>query len=104
MNMKKFKHCWTFDEDKLCCKRYLEFFILNKSNLKLKNFILILENDLPNINRGSLKMKIQNIKQILIEKQIEDTLELKTLANYSKQNLRAMSLVLEKTKIDIKAD
>jgi hypothetical protein len=40
-------------------------------------------------------MKIQNIKQILHEKGLKDTLKTAPLANYSQQNLKAMNVALE---------
>ncbi len=88
------KHRWTFEEDQLCCKRYLEYYVINKSGMDVSRFIMVLQKEHPSIKPSSLKMKVQNIKQILIEKGIKDTLDSSPLANYSQQNIRAMDVVL----------
>lgn len=63
--------------------------------MDVTQFITVLQKELPNIKPNSLKMKVQNIKQILLEKGINDTLTLSPLANYSQQNMRAMAAVLQ---------
>lgn len=88
------KHRWALDEDLKCCRMYLEYFVLNKSSMDIGQFISLLEKELPNIQPNSLKMKVQNIKQILNEKGFKDTLETSPLSNYSQQNLRAMKVAL----------
>ncbi len=89
------KHCWTVEEDRLCCRRYLEYYVVSKYSMDVSQFITALLKELPNVKPNSLKMKVQNIKQILIEKGIKDTLTLSPLANYSQQNMRAMAAVLQ---------
>ena len=89
------KHRWTVEEDRLCCKRYLEYYVVSKCSMDVSQFITVLQKELPNIKPNSLKMKVQNIKQILIEKDIKDTLTLSPLANYSQQNASAMAVVLQ---------
>jgi hypothetical protein len=88
------KHRWTVEEDQLCCSRYLAYFVVNKSSMDVSQFINVLQKEPPSIKPNSLKMKVQNIKQILIEKGIKDTLVLSPLAKYSQQNMRAMVAVL----------
>ena len=58
----------------------------------------LLGKELPEIKEGSIKMKITNIKQILVEMGIEDTLVAKPLKNYSKQNEKAMEKVIREMK------
>lgn len=94
------KHLWKYSEDKLCCKRYLEYFVLSKMNMSNSDFILVLQKELPNISIGSLRMKIQNIKQILLDNAILDTLNISPLANYSVQNKRAMDELLKEMRIN----
>ena len=62
--------------------------------MDVSQFITVLQKELPSIKPNSLKMKVQNIMQILIEKGIKDTLTLSPLANYSQQNMRAIASVL----------
>lgn len=77
------KHRWTIAEDEYCCKRYVEEYVNKKSSMDLNSFVGLLSKELPEIKEGSVKMKITNIKQILIEMGIEDTLASKSLKNYS---------------------
>ena len=63
--------------------------------MHVSKFIAVLQKELPSIKPNSLKMKVLNNKQILIEKGINDTLVVSPLANYSKQNLRAMDFILQ---------
>ena len=89
------KHRWTMAEDEHCCKRYVEEYVIRKSNMDMSSFARLLSKELPEIKENSIKMKITNIKQILIEMEIEDTLTAKPLKNYSKQNKLAMEKVLK---------
>jgi hypothetical protein len=94
-NMAAITHRWTLDEDLKCCRMYLECFVFNKISMDIGQFVSLLEKELPNIQPNSLKMKVQNIKQILHEKGLKDTLMTAPLANYSQQKLKAMNVALE---------
>lgn len=91
------KHRWTVAEDEYCCRRYVEEYVIGKSSMDMSSFVRLLGKELPKIKEGSIKMKITNIKQILIEMGIEDTLTAKPLKNYSQQNKKAMEKVLKET-------
>ena len=88
------RHHWTFDEDRFCCQKFIEYYVENKSDMDISLFIHLLQRDLPDIQRNSLRMKIQNIKQISSQLGLEDTSALKPLSNYSAQNMQAMIMVL----------
>ena len=63
---------------------YIDLYIKNKSSTEINDFLKALGESCPNIYIGSLKMKIQNIKQLCIELNIEDTLKISPLSKYSK--------------------
>lgn len=84
------KHRWTLAEDEYCCRRYAEEYVLRKSSMDMSSFVRLLSKELSEIKENSLKMKITNIKQILLDMGIEDSLIVKPLKNYSQQNKRAM--------------
>lgn len=88
------KHKWTYEEDILCCKLYYDIFVKEKRKIGIDAFVSELLTQLPNIKSNSIKMKVQNIKKILMDLDIEDSLVCTGLANYSKQNLKAMNEVL----------
>lgn len=91
---KRPKHKWLYEEDKLCCKVIVEEYVLKKSNKDLESVLDNLSDKLPDIGRNSLRMKTQNIKQLLMENGIENTLRTKGLYSYSAQNKRAFDEVL----------
>lgn len=93
------KHFWTYEEDKHCCQKFIEYYIVNKRNTSINSFVEMLNNNLPNITSNSLKMKLQNIKQISFELDLKNTLECTRLKNYSNQNFQAMKEVLEENNI-----
>lgn len=90
------KHKWTLQEDLECCETCIQQFVVNKTNLSMNELINDLSRKLPDISENSLRMKVQNIKQLLEEHGINNTLNTKPLGNYSKQNERAMSLALSR--------
>ena len=79
---------WSYYEDELCCKLYIENFIINQNNMSLTEFVKLLSSKI-NRSETTLKMKVQNIKQIVLEKNIIDSLQTSPLAHYSPQNLVA---------------
>lgn len=52
------KHRWTLVEDEYCCKRYVEEYVIRKSNMDMSSFARLLSEELLEIKEGSLKMKI----------------------------------------------
>lgn len=99
-NMQNNKHSWTYDEDMYCCQKYYEYYVVNKMRTDIDEFVAMLNIDLPNIKRSSLKMKIQNIKQIALDLNLEDTLRCGPLKNYSNQNYLAMKEVIKQNRIE----
>lgn len=94
------KHNWTFEENKYCCKRYIQQYVINKSSMKITEFSRLLEKEIGTISARSIKMKLQNIKQINIELGIEDSLNVTPLNQYSIQNKKAMLEVLNEMEIE----
>ena len=69
---------------------------MNKTSLSMSEFIKDLSHKLSEISESSLKMKISNIRQVLEERKINNSLATKPFSNYSKQNEHAMNLALSK--------
>lgn len=90
------KHTWTLQEEELCCKEALLEYVAPKTtpSRSTKDFITHLQTMLPQIERGSIRMKIQNIKTILEETHIPNRLEISRLDNYSLLNLEAFNRIL----------
>lgn len=57
-------HVWTYDEDYLCCKLYLEFALDKTPSKNIAELKYKVERALPQIKEGSIRMKLQNIKYL----------------------------------------
>ena len=79
------KHNWTYDEDFICCVEYLAFVFDNYGDDSMQRLVDILALKLPQIAKGSIRMKVQNIKQIALDAGLEDRLSFPPLAQYSAQ-------------------
>ena len=77
---------WSYEEDEICCKLYIEKFIVDQSSMPIDEFVKLLSSKIDR-SAGTIRMKVQNIKQIIIEKGLVDSLRISPLAHYSPQNL-----------------
>lgn len=88
------KHCWTYEENINFVKYIRDHFVDNNSGLNIDDAV----NELYEINCGkikksSIKMKIQNIKTLLEDHAIKNTLYCSPLRNYSQDNLSAFKKI-----------
>ena len=83
------KHRWTYAEDFYCCLHYLWSVFEYVGDDSLTTLVNMLAEDIPHIDRGSLRMKLQNIKAIALDLGLEDRLTFTPLNNYSRQCKRA---------------
>lgn len=90
------KHFWSMDEDLYCCEECIKTYVIEKSDIGASKFLQRLKRVFPDIAESSLKMKLQNIKQLFIEHKIFNTLQLSPLQNYSRQNKIAFQQALKK--------
>lgn len=89
------KHTWTFEEDYTCCMQYLRYIFDSSTNKNVVSLIYNLSLKLPSLERGSIRMKLQNIKQICMEHNFNDEMDISPLENYSRQCLRAFAEALK---------
>ena len=97
------KHTWTFEEDYTCCMQYLRYIFDNSQNKNVASLIYNLSLKLPSLERGSIRMKLQNIKQICMEHSFNDEMDISPLENYSRQCLRAFVEALRDYNNELKA-
>ena len=95
------KHRWTYDEDKTCCRIFIETYITNHTSCSLDSLATKILSIYPNMKFSSIKMKLQNIKRICLDYGIKDSSTISPLDNYSEQNLRAMRESLQQIGITI---
>ena len=79
------KHKWNYAEDFNCCVFYLWSVFMNVGDDRLTALVDILAEDIRHIDRGSLRMKLQNIKAIALDAGLEDRFTFTPLNRYSKQ-------------------
>ena len=84
------KHRWTFDEDKTCCRIFIETYITYHTYCPFDSLATKILTIYPNMKFSSIKMKLQNIKRICLDYGIKDSSTISPLDNYSNQNLQAM--------------
>ncbi len=89
------KHRWSLEDDYVCCKAYLEYVFLNEIDYGVKELIERIYLKLPHISRGSIRMKLQNIKAVALECGLEDSLEISPLTNYSARCMRAFQMATD---------
>lgn len=87
-------HRWTLEEDAICCRRFLEYYVVKQSNLDFVQFLQMLRKEVPGVSEGSLRMKVQNIKYLSIQAGLKDTANVKWLSQYSMQCERAFNQAL----------
>ena len=88
------KYQWTFDDDFLCCIYYIAFVFDNTEDEDSALLDHLVE-ALPHIKRGSIKMKLQNIKQVALDSGLEDRLSFSPLEKYTKQCKKAFDAAVE---------
>ena len=89
------KHSWTWNEDLTCSKECIVEYVVEKRRTALSVMEDHLSAKLPALKKLSIHDKIQNIKQIFIELNVENTLEIAPLTHYSPQNMEAVVTILE---------
>lgn len=90
------RHQWSYEENEYCVEEVFKNFVINKEydyNTVITKIYIHFNGALK---RSSIKMKLQNIKWLLIQYNIPNTLVLKPLENASDDNLYAFFAVLKK--------
>ena len=82
-------HRWSFEEDLLCARAYFAHVADPSPYKKIGEVVHNLSLRLPDITPGSIKMKLQNLKAISIDRGFDDGLSIKPLDQYSLQSMRA---------------
>ena len=88
-------HRWTMDEDLICCKRFLEVYVIEQSDIDTVSFLQRLAKEVPEVSEGSLRMKIQNIKYLASQYGFEDSSSITSLGPGSMQCERAFNEAMD---------
>ena len=91
------KHQWTYAENLYCVEVAFENFVVKKYTAMFNPVVEeIYRNFNGQIKRASVVMKLQNIKALLTEYHVDNTLTLRELENVSSDNRKAFLVVLER--------
>lgn len=94
-------HRWTAEEDETCCRRFLEYYVINKSDIDTVQFLKMLAKEVPDISEGSLRMKIQNIKYLTVQAGLKDSSTIKGLSQCSAKCEKAFRKVMNDLNISV---
>ena len=97
------KHRWTFQEDYVCCTYYLRYIFNKPAGKSVRDLIYDISLELTELESGSIRMKLQNIKQICMEYDFEDGMDISPLEKYSYQCKRAFLKAITDFNDELKA-
>ena len=90
------KHHWTYEENEYCVEQAFENFLLKREydyDSVINNLYIHFDGE---IKRGSLKMKLQNIKYLFNKYNVPNTLFISELDNVSADNEYAFMVACKK--------
>lgn len=89
------RHRWTYEENEVCCRRYLERYVLRSSDLSVSAFVRLLKQELPQLKENSIRRKVHNIRHLSLEAQLNDSMNCPAEENCSSDNRKAFYTLLE---------
>lgn len=93
------KHRWTFEEDFIVCKNFIDKYVVQKSAAGIQTVVSKVKEELPEINEGSVRMKMQNISALCSKYQVAATAKIKNLGQYSTQLEKAFKAAMAELKV-----
>ncbi|MDE5898362.1 MAG: hypothetical protein K2H09_03750 [Treponemataceae bacterium] len=90
---------WSTEEDKACCKACVDKYVISDAVMDCEDFVDSVSS-LPEFQRtgrdkGSIRMKIQNIKSLLDKLHIKNSVPISPLGNASKQSRMVLKEILK---------
>lgn len=92
-------HRWTVEEDTICCKKFLDYYVIRQSDMDIAQFLQMLAKEVPDVPDGSLRMKMQNIKFLAKREGLRDTSSFTGLSQYSIQCEKAFYQIIKEMNI-----
>ena len=83
------RHNWTYRENEVCCKRYLEQYVLRRGDLSVSTFVRLLKQELPQLKENSIRRKVHNIRYLSLEAKLNDYMNCPAESNCSSDNRKA---------------
>lgn len=88
---------WNIREDEVCCRVCVEKYVVEKRHIDIELCLEIIKKNpvISQRNTKSIRMRIQNIKALLNEWKIENTLDISPLNHASSQTRRCLQRILK---------
>lgn len=93
------KHHWSDEEKKLISRHYINEYVLKPVGCKNEVFLTRIYCLFPEIKESSIKMFVQNTKQLTKEFGVADSSTFSPLRNYSIAHKRIMTNLLKEYKL-----
>lgn len=85
------KEKWTKKEDEICCKIVIDIYVIEKKNTSVADCVKCIRScEGIKYEENSVKMRMQNIKALLEDMGISNTLDVSPLAHAGKQTLACL--------------
>lgn len=94
---------WTVEEDVCCCKVCIDLYVVQKEKVYIEECVEKIKScsEMNGRDKGSIRMRVQNIKALLKELKIQNTLDVRPLANAAKQTRDILEACLENANIKV---
>lgn len=87
---------WSFQENEIFCEEYVKNFVIGRSAMSASAFVNRIMPLLPKRDFSTLRKKVSNMKQVLADLGVDDSLDVSSLYSYSKDHFIAARKVLQK--------
>lgn len=87
---------WSFQENEIFCEEYVKIFVIGRSAMPASAFVNRIMPLLPKRGFSTLRKKVSNMKQVLADLGVDDSLDVSSLYSYSNDHLIAARKVLQK--------
>lgn len=87
---------WSFQENEIFCEEYVKTFVIGRSAMSASAFVNRIMPLLPKRDFSTLRKKVSNMKQVLANLGVDDSLDVSSLYKYSKDHYIAARKVLQK--------
>lgn len=107
MNIKN-RHNWTFEEDSILAEAVFKTYVKpifsknamdSAEPMEMKDFVSILHKNLPDIDPGSIRMRLSNIKAILTENKTSNSMNIGILNHPAAKTRNAVNACYDKFEI-----
>ena len=88
------RHRWTYAENEVCCRHYLEQYVLHCGDLSVSAFVRLLKQELPQLKENSIRRKVHNIRHLSLEAKLNDSMKCTAESNCSSDNRKAFYTLL----------